>query len=161
VDFTLTKSEAPEAGALMTDRFRKWINVAVMAVILASVLFSPYGSDDVPEWRLRVVDEMGQPVPEAGVVQEWTHPVVKDKVIRVYDVTDHDGWVTFPRGGVRASLMRRAVVYLLSGKVGRSSLHAVACWHDKTGDASWEDMVQKPEHRLTLHGGSCPYTSSK
>ncbi len=145
----------------MTERSKKWINAAVIWVFLAAELFSPYGSDDVPEWRLKVVDERGEPVPEANAVQEWTHPVVKDKIIRVFDVTDHDGWVTFPKGGVRASLMRRALVYVLSKREGRSPLHVVACWHDRTGDVFWEDTRQEPEHRLTLHAGSCPYTSSK
>jgi hypothetical protein len=145
----------------MTDRSRKWISVAVVAAFLATALFDPYGSDDVPEWKLKVIDESGQAVPEVGAVEEWSHPIVKDRIIRVYDVTDHDGWVTFPKGGVRASLVRRALVYVLSKKTGRSPLHAIACWHDKTGDVVWNDVHQEPGDRLVLRTGSCPYTSSK
>ena len=81
----------------------------VLLIILGSValiLFVPYKSTVVPEWKIRVIDENGQPVVSARVAQSWHH--------YSYDIygggdqyADENGYVAFPERTFRANLLYR------------------------------------------------------
>jgi len=140
----------------MTAGLKKWLNFTVAIAFFGVLFVYPFDSSDMPEWRVRVVDENGQPVPGARVREVWNSPIVLHASdISVFDVTDRDGQVTFPQGFVRASAARRAMTYILSSKTERSSPRVVACWQDNTGQIIWEGMRGDPPHQVTLHRGSC------
>ena len=81
----------------------------VAAVGLLSLY--PFETTVVPEWRVRVVDERGTPCPKMQVNQGWQDYSLDlsggDNGERKF--TNSDGYVTFQRQGIRASLARRIV----------------------------------------------------
>jgi len=95
--------------------------VTVALVLLAAACFIPFETTLVPEWRIRVINEKGEPYPDQ-IVRRFCH----DYTLRVDPCgetnesmrrTDKDGNVVFSEVGVSLSLASRAarsVVSLLS-----------------------------------------------
>jgi len=141
----------------MTYEARRWGFVVLTVAILGVLLFIPYESVVVPEWRIRVADENGQPVAGVDVHQEWTHPLMDGHIAHFVETSDRDGWVSFPRRNIRGGIAIRVLAYALSRREAGPSAHAFVCWNDKTGDVFWDDSHRELDHRLPLRVGSCPY----
>lgn len=89
-----------------------WLTLGLAAL----VLLYPFETTVVPEWRIRVVDEHGVPIKGKFVRESWAHYSLElDPTVNGADRwTDDKGYVTFPKGTVRASLLRRAVFPILT-----------------------------------------------
>jgi hypothetical protein len=102
----------------------------LFAVIALILLLFPYKTTVVPEWRIRVIDETGNPFQGATVRQSWYH--YSYDVGGIDDLTaDEVGYVVFPARTFTAPLLYRVLrgglAYLRSahGRLGiRSSVWA-------------------------------------
>ena len=84
------------------------VSGAVMASFVL-LLFYPFETTVVPEWTIRVVDETIKPVPNVVVREQWRNHSVEFHGHNEDRITDNEGYVSFPRRTVRASLMFRVV----------------------------------------------------
>ena len=73
------------------------------------LLAYPFQSTVVPEWKIRIVDETGKPVPNVVVREQWRDHSVEFHGHNEERITDSEGYVFFPRRTVRAPLMFRVV----------------------------------------------------
>ena len=113
----------------MTRIRQRLIGVIASVAALGMLSLIPFETTVVPEWRLRVVDERGRPCGNMQVNQGWQDYSVDisggNNGERKF--TNSDGYVTFQRQGIRASLTRRIVnstiahaLVLAHGSVGIS-----------------------------------------
>jgi hypothetical protein len=106
---------------------RRFVIIASVAAIALCFVF-PFKTTVVPEWRIKVVDETGQPFAGARVSQSWYHYSygVSDGEDRY---ADQNGYVTFPERTFRAPLLYRIL---------RSALaHLLTLAHGSTGVQSY------------------------
>ncbi len=81
--------------------------VLAILVVLMAALFWPITSVTVPEWRYRVVDQSGQPVPGAFVREHWQNYSFEAMGHQDDARTDSAGYVQFPERRVSAAGWRR------------------------------------------------------
>lgn len=72
----------------------KLIKKVLFGIILA-VLLIPYPTTSIPEWRVQVVDENGNPLANTEVIQEWSNGLILGKSIEKR-VSNEEGFVIFP-----------------------------------------------------------------
>jgi hypothetical protein len=107
-------------------------NRVLIGIATALILFIPYKTTIVPEWKIRAVDIEGKPMPHARFRQGWDNDS--------YDIHgmefregDDNGYVVLPERSFYAPLIyripRSALAYLLllaHGSVGNdASLNAI------------------------------------
>jgi hypothetical protein len=92
---------------------RKIWMLALLGVI-AMILLYPFETTVVPEWKTRIVDEVGNPMRMTGVREVWRHYTIESTSHEEDSITDNDGYVTFPRRMVRGSLLGRVGKRLLN-----------------------------------------------
>jgi len=88
----------------------RWKPVLVLGIILAMIvtlLLYPLESTVVPQWRVRVLDEAGNSVRGVRLRESWSDYSVESHDHTEDLSTDADGYVTFPRRTVKASLLVR------------------------------------------------------
>ena len=117
---------------------------------LSAMLIVPVERRVVPEWRVRVLDESGNPVPQVVVHEEWIESP-DDQTSVASDTTSQDGLVAFPARNSREPVYWRLL------ETWQPSAHAFVCWNGKTGDIQKNKMDDWKESRLVLHGGGCGY----
>lgn len=98
---------------------RTCVLVAVLGGIIAiSLGFVPFQTEMVPAWRIRVVNERGEPYSSHLVRQfcdnYWLDSNPCQTSTDFISHTDKDGYVEFPRRTVRLSLFSRIVRPILS-----------------------------------------------
>src|SRR6266511_2290779 len=107
---------------------------------LDAVLFYPFETIVVPEWKVRVVDRaFGKPVTNVVVTEGWRHHSIEIHRHDENRITDNQGYVYFPRRTVRASLLHRvagmAVAALhVHGQSGPRAFIVVAGSYDSDTD---------------------------
>jgi hypothetical protein len=84
---------------------RRWLLLFILVLPLLALAY-PFETTVVPEWKIRVVDEIGNPFVGARVVQQWDHYSLgigggEEKW------ADEDGYVVFPKRTARSSLLYR------------------------------------------------------
>lgn len=125
----------------------------VLAVILliAGVLWYPYKSGAVPEWRIQVTDADGRPVVGISANEEWIDPL--DEGITPVDIreTDAQGFVVFPRRQLRSRLAFGPPTY-------QPSAHVYMCGQGLHGQAFWDAKDHEMVAKLELTKGPCPYS---
>jgi hypothetical protein len=109
---------------------RKSLGIGITAILLALLLF-PFETMVVPEWNLRIVDETGKKVSSVPVTESWSHYVLEKNGHYDEQVTDAEGYVRFPRRGIRANLISRTSNYVLS------TLNV----HGGKGPAAWVSVM--------------------
>jgi len=99
--------------------------IVILAFIFA--LLIPFPTTIVPEWKIRAVDESGNPFAGAGFRQSWNH-YSYDISGQEFREVDENGYVVFPERTFTAPLIYRVVrsglAYLLllaHGSVGSSA----------------------------------------
>jgi hypothetical protein len=132
-------------------RFGKaFASIVAIMLFCVLVLFFPYSIKGVPEWRLKIVDQNGQPAVGAQVAQEWIDPDREGEGNPMdIKVSGPDGLVVFPAHRVhdRLSNLKRLT----------ASTHAYTCWNGQYGDISWYGGTQLLPTVLRLKAGSvCP-----
>lgn len=85
---------------------RRLVLLGLLGVFVVAGLF-PFETVVVPEWRVRVVDEAGTPLRNAGVREVWKHYSVESRSHEQDLFTDDDGYVAFPQRTIRAPLATR------------------------------------------------------
>lgn len=86
-------------------RFPLFLLILVGAAL---ILFFPFTTTVVPEWQIRVVDEAGQPLENARVIQMWHHYSLGiDDGEEKW--TNSNGYVVFRERTVKASLIYRVL----------------------------------------------------
>jgi hypothetical protein len=67
--------------------------VKILLVLVALALLIPFPTTSVPEWKVKVVDEIGNPLANVEVRQTWSHGQgdVEDNRI-----SNEQGYVVFP-----------------------------------------------------------------
>jgi len=76
------------------------------------VMLAPIETSVIPQWRVQVVDESGTPCANMRVTQSWGHYrlYLDGKSSSEDRYTDPNGYVEFPERTIRASLIRRIIV---------------------------------------------------
>ena len=95
---------------------KKW-KVAIAFVLLALLAgVYPYDTTVVPAWKLRIVDETGNPYPNMPVTQAWKDYTLEIEAGQNLDTrsTNPDGYVQFPERKIRASFIRKIFLTALS-----------------------------------------------
>jgi len=100
--------------------------------VIAFVLFVPYKTTIVPEWKLRAVDKNGRPIPHARFRQGWGNYSYDIDGMEFFE-GDENGYVVLPERSFYAPLIyripRSAIAYLMlfaHGGVGNdASLNAL------------------------------------
>jgi hypothetical protein len=128
------------------------------AVLLAAVaLFYPYEAEGVPQWKVRVVDQKGNPVNGAQVQQEWLDPFYEGQTLMESRKTDADGWVLFPRRPIHKQLANGSLRF-------QPSAHIYICWQDQSGQVLsgqlfYEGKSSQLVDQLVLANGTvCPFS---
>lgn len=113
------RNRKPELKNLKMKGKHVWI----LAIILGGgfLLLYPYETTVVPDWRVRAVDEDRTPLVRVAVSEYWGHMSIESDEHQAESITDDQGYVTFPRRTIRASLLRRG----LGPLINRSSVHGV------------------------------------
>jgi hypothetical protein len=86
--------------------------MALLAIVIT--LLYPFKTTVVPEWRIRIVDEAGNPMPMIAVREVWKHYTIESDSHQGDSLTDNEGYVTFPKRTVRGSLLIRLGIPLLN-----------------------------------------------
>lgn len=97
----------------MTERKLLLRVLALLGLIV--LLIYPFETTVVPEWKIRIVDEAGDPLRVTRVREVWQHYTIESASHEEDLITDGDGYVTFPRPTVRGSLLVRIGVPIVNG----------------------------------------------
>jgi hypothetical protein len=58
------------------------VSISCIAVVALLVLLTPWQSQIAPAWKIRVVDETGNPIPRLAVSENWIDPNFSMKTSR-------------------------------------------------------------------------------
>ncbi len=131
--------------------FGRLSRVLFIVVIISTILFIPYKTTIVPEWKIRAVDGQGKPIPHAGFRQSWYNYSYDVRGMEFWE-GDDNGYVILPKRSFYAPLAyripRSALAYLMilaHGSVGNdASLNALT---DKCSSEhlNYEEIKSLPE----------------
>lgn len=92
---------------------QKWLAMGAFIACLVVLLFYPFDTTVVPEWKLRVVDQTGQRLRGNRVRESWCHYTLETQDHEEELFTDADGYVQFPRRAIRTNLITWAGKFLV------------------------------------------------
>lgn len=129
----------------MERRFftRHAVTVLILIVILWLI---PFPTTIVPEWKIRIVNREGKPLADKRVTQSWRHYSLQFCCGNEDDrATDENGYVTFPKRVIWASLLRRVTFTVWA--------HIMTLAHGSTGIHAWvtaypETVFYEPDKPL-------------
>ncbi|MGH9906819.1 MAG: hypothetical protein ACRD8U_14705 [Pyrinomonadaceae bacterium] len=137
---------------------RVQVAFAVVPALCLVTLFFPFKTTIVPEWRLRVVDQAGAPVPGINVTEHWQHFLLESVGHEELRQTGIDGTVSFSGRTIRASLLRRLLATLSSlategFRAKRRPGASVVIWGSKDHATTVEtyDDEQAPLSEIVVH----------
>ena len=85
------------------------IRLLSFLAVIAAVTVLPFETTVVPAWRIRVVDEAGNPIAGVNAREHWQHYTVETRGHEELLITDENGYVSFPARSVRASILDRII----------------------------------------------------
>ena len=122
-----------------------------VSLILALILLVPFPTTVVPEWRLRVIDQNGQPFVGEEVREYWQHYSLESDGHREERRTDENGYVVFPERRIWSPLLWRivstslaAVLTLAHGSMGVSAWVMVVGYSTNGGTRDYKPGVPLP-----------------
>ncbi len=133
---------------LVLDRNKDGIivNKKIFISIVVILLFFPFPTVSIPEWRIQVVDEIGIGIPNERLRQEWSHNGISAPNSEVA-TSDEKGFVTFPEHTLVAPLILRIGIkflewanYLVMPHGGQVGVHARITTADRT-NFYWLEFV--------------------
>jgi hypothetical protein len=95
-------------------KIKKWLGRVVLIAGLLLLLVCPFDTTVVPEWKIQIVNETRKPIPNVVVREQWRNHSVEFHGHLEDRMSDNDGYVSFPRRTVRASLIVRVVGTLVA-----------------------------------------------
>ena len=138
----------------MMSRIRKTLKIALtcllVIILIAGVLWYPYKSGAVPEWRIQIIDVEGHPVVGMQVEQEWLDPIEDGMTFEDSRQTDTQGFVVFPRRPLHNRLAFGRPLY-------QPSAHIYMCGQGQYGQTFWDAKDREMLTKLELKKGPCPY----
>ena len=93
---------------------RRKVAGATLLCLLLIVLLYPLETTVVPEWKIQVVDESGNPTSHVPLRETWEHSSLEVRTHEEDLSTNEAGYVIFPARTIRASLALRVVRYVLN-----------------------------------------------
>jgi hypothetical protein len=87
-----------------------WISLA----LVATLALYPFETTVVPQWKVRVTTESGNPVRGLSIREVWSHYSLESHDHEEDVPTDADGYATFSRRTIAASLLMRTVRTVIS-----------------------------------------------
>jgi len=114
---------------------RKKIWIYATAGAMGLLLLFPFKTTVVPEWRVRIVDEVGNPLRTTRVREVWKHYTIESASHQEDLITDADGYVTFPMRTVRGSLLVR---------IGRPIVNVLNV-HASFGPSAYVSVLDYPD----------------
>jgi hypothetical protein len=134
----------------MTKALKLALMLLAVIFLIAGVLWCPYRSGAVPEWRIQIVDTDGHPVAGVRAHEEWLEPF--DEGITRVDTrqTDPRGFVMFPRRSLHNRLAFGSPSY-------PPAAHIFVCGQDQFGQAFWEEKDGEMVSKVELKRGPCPF----
>lgn len=88
----------------------------MLGFCLIILIFIPFETVTIPEWRIRIVNDSGNPIPGVVLRQHWNNYSFDFSAVDVKEedkISDSSGYVTFPARTDRASVFFRIIAYLL------------------------------------------------
>jgi len=134
----------------MAKKRRIILLVGVSVILLAALLWFPYSSRSIPEWRLTVVDSSGHVVSDVQATEEWLNPIEDGLTSSDSRKTNANGEVIFPRRPLNNRL-------LFGNFKKHPSAHVFVCWKDEFGDVFWDEANPTLSPRLVLRKADCAY----
>ena len=89
---------------------KKIFYIGILLVLI--LLFIPYRTVSVPEWKIKVLQRNGQSAPQIEVSQEWWDYGILEKKQDVL-VSDNEGDLTFPERAFFSPLAVRGLLFFL------------------------------------------------
>lgn len=87
----------------------KKIVLLLFLLVLAVIALYPLETTVVPQWRIRIVDEAGVPLGNAGIREVWQHYSIESRDHKEDLLTDADGYVTFPKRTIKSPVAVRII----------------------------------------------------
>ena len=135
-------------------RINKILKLALLLLlailVIAGVLWFPYKSGAVPEWKIQIVDTDGHPVGGIRANQEWLDPIEDGRTNVDTRQTNTQGFVVFPRRALHNRLAFWNPPY-------QPSSHVYLCGDGQYGQAFWEEKDREMVSKLKLRKGPCPF----
>lgn len=135
----------------ITKVLKPTLIVLAMILLIAGVLWYPYKSGVVPEWRIQIIDTDGHPVVGIRADEEWLDPIEEGMTLEDTQQTDTQGVVVFPRRLLYNRLVLGPPHY-------QPSAHVSMCSQGLYGQAFWEAKDREMVTKLELKKGPCPYS---
>jgi hypothetical protein len=106
---------------------------SLVTIAILVILFIPFPTIVVPEWKVKVVDQTGKPFVGETVREYRQHYSLESREHEEERITDENGYVDFPRRTIWAPLLWRII---------STSLAAVLTLaHGSTGIDAWLMVV--------------------
>ena len=118
--------------------------------LIAGVLWYPYKSGAVPEWRIQIVDTEGHPLVGIRANEEWLEPAEEGITSVDTRQTDTHGLLVF----LRPQLHNRIAFGL---PPNHPAAHVYVCGEGQYGQAFWDAKDPEMVTRLELKKGPCPF----
>jgi hypothetical protein len=134
----------------MTKTFKFALLSIALIFLIASVLWYPYKSGVVPEWRIQVIDAGGHPVVGISVIEEWLDPLEEGMTPLEIRETDTQGFVVFPG----RPLHNRLAFGL---PPNQPAAHVYMCGEGQYGQAFWDAKDRELITKLELKKSACPF----
>lgn len=132
--------------------------LAGLSLLVLILLIFPFKTTVVPNWKLRVVDQSGNPVPMINVTQHWQHYLLESSGTEDLRKSGSDGLVDFPERTIRASALRRFVETLArlpksGAKAKREPYGSVVVWGSKTHETAVAvyNEGEQPQSEIVVH----------
>lgn len=90
--------------------------ISTIVIILLVLSMVPFKTTVVPEWKLRIIDENGNPYKGLMVIQHCQDATLEYNCdgLETNPYTDQDGYVVFPKRTVQMSLTIRVLATMVS-----------------------------------------------
>lgn len=141
--FTEDNNTKPFFGRLSRGLF--------IVVVISIILFFPYKTTIVPEWKIRAVDGQGKPIPHVRFRQGWDNYSYDIRGMEFWE-GDDNGYVVLPERSFYAPLAyripRSALAYLLllaHGSVGNSASLNAGTGKCSSKHLNYEEIKSLPE----------------
>ena len=134
----------------MSRKLKFGLICLVGIVLVVAVLWCPYQSGSIPDWRVQVIDASGQPVVNVRVHEEWLDPIDEGVTYGDDQFTDKSGVADFPPRKLHNRLA-------FSWVKTHPSAHIFVCWNDQYGDVFWDVTHPNLAKQLLLRRAPCGY----
>jgi hypothetical protein len=125
------------------------LGIPLGAIAAGAMLFYPYRTKGIPEWRLQVLDSNGKPLAGVPVSEDWLDPIDEGNSTSDQKKTEPNGAVAFPQ-----RVLHSRLEFAFQGI--KPDARIQLCTNEEFGAVYW-DGSGPPPSTLKLKKGFCPY----